>query len=44
MTKFQKKEWKNYCVEILRKEYGYTKRGAERAFMWIDLMYGFSES
>ena len=42
MTSLQKEEWKKVCIDCLRNEYDYTKRAADRAFMWIDMMFGFS--
>jgi hypothetical protein len=40
MNDNQYQEWKNYCINIMRKQFKMTKKRAEAEFAWFDLSYG----
>lgn len=37
-------EWKEFCINLFRKELKLTKKKAEQQFMWLDLNYGLKQN
>jgi hypothetical protein len=40
MTSGEYTIWKNYSIDLMRKKLRFSKKSAEKEFVWIDLMWG----
>lgn len=37
-------EWKEFCINLFRKELKMSKKGAEKEFAWFNLNYGLKQN